>query len=468
MNHHLQLARFRCGRPWLTNILLCLLGLGLLLLTHQFNVEQGHFVIGFSGVSGWSATLFVTSVVIILTQPTDRLTLWLVLGWAVAFRADVLFHAPYLSTDIYRYVWDGIVQHAGINPYRYVPADPALTALQNAHQHIFDNINRADYARTIYPPAAQIIYFFATLFSPTILAMKLAMFIFECITAAALIAILRRLGRSAAEVLLYAWCPLVVWEFGSSGHIDAAICAFISLALLFRFREQPALTGLFLGLAVMTKFYPLVLFPALWKRNDWKMPAVVVAVCAFGYALYLSAGKYVFGFLGGYAKEEGIDSGTRYFLLDWLHRRAGFPNFPQSAYVAFCALVFAAIIFWCWKHCTIATATISNPGPWTLDPVLRGSMALSFALMLLFSPHYPWYIAWLIPLFALTPNLPVLAYICAFFYGFTTRFAAPGPLMFILNKWLYTTVLLAFVVSWIMRRWNLWPRFNCRCQVPHP
>ena len=35
---------------------------------------------------------------------------------------------PFLSSDIYRYVWDGRVQAAGINPYAYVPADAALAA----------------------------------------------------------------------------------------------------------------------------------------------------------------------------------------------------------------------------------------------------------------------------------------------------------------------------------------------------
>ena len=33
----------------------------------------------------------------------------------------MLLFDPLLSSDIYRYVWDGKVQAAGINPYRYVP-----------------------------------------------------------------------------------------------------------------------------------------------------------------------------------------------------------------------------------------------------------------------------------------------------------------------------------------------------------
>src|SRR5262249_38939958 len=41
----------------------------------------------------------------------------LVLGliFAALFRFAILFEAPYLSDDIYRYIWDGRVQSAGIN-----------------------------------------------------------------------------------------------------------------------------------------------------------------------------------------------------------------------------------------------------------------------------------------------------------------------------------------------------------------
>ena len=64
-------------------------------------------------------------------------------------RLALLFVEPYLSTDIYRYVWDGRVQAAGINPYRYMPIAPELAHLRDAA--IFPNINRADYCRHHLP-----------------------------------------------------------------------------------------------------------------------------------------------------------------------------------------------------------------------------------------------------------------------------------------------------------------------------
>jgi hypothetical protein len=95
-----------------------------------------------------------------------------------------------------------------------------------------------------------------------------------------------------------------------------------------------------------------------------------------------------------------------------------------------------------------------NGAPGTVPPAfLRAAMMLAFAMMLLFSPHYPWYIAWLVPFLVLVPNLPLLTYLVAFFYLFTTALAAPGPKMFLLNKILYGAVAVAFLLALLLRRW---------------
>lgn len=348
------------ARPWQTNTALLLIGAALTFLSSQLVSEYHHFTIGFSGVSGWSATLYIAAVFLILTQPVNRFTLPIILAVAIAIRIVPLLHEPYLSSDIYRYVWDGIVQHAHISPYRYVPGNPALAFLRAPHQPIYDHINRRDYAHTIYPPAAQALLYLITWISPTIIAMKTAMVLFEAVTLYALTKILTQLGLRREQSLLYAWCPLVIWEIAGSGHIDSVAMAFISLALLFRLRRRPILTGLFLGLAIMTKFYPIVLVPALlipresrdlsgeWAilnpRNlDWKFPATTFAVIALGYAAYSSVGLLVFGFLSGYAHEEGMTTGTRYFLLELVQQIPGLQNLPTAAFYIFCALTFTAL-----------------------------------------------------------------------------------------------------------------------------
>jgi hypothetical protein len=413
-----------------------------------------------SGVSGWSVILYAAAVWLILTQPVDRFTFPIVLAVAIACRVVTLVPEPFLSSDVYRYVWDGVVQHAHISPYRYVPGDPALGFLRAPNQHIFDNINRRDWAHTIYPPGAQLLFYVITFISATVTFMKAVMVLFEGLTMYALVKLLREFGVRREQSLLYAWCPLLIWEVAGSGHLDSAAMAFIALSLLSRYRRQPIATGIFLGLAILIKFYPIVLLPALFRRGEYKMPATVAALIAFGYGCYSSVGTRVFGYLGGYMTEEGMDSGTRYFLLEFTRHLPGLHALPTSAFLPFAGAVFAALLVWCWKTCCNPNRPKGNSAQTRLFGLpaeadfLVPAFALAFALMILFSPHYPWYVAWLVPFFALVPSLTVFTYICGLFYLCTTAMAVGfGPLQFRLNTFLYGGVLLAFVVELALRRW---------------
>ena len=98
----------------------------------------------------------------------------------------------------------------------------------------------------------------------------------------------------------------------------------------------------------------------------------------------------VFGFLGGYAEEEGLKTGARYFLLELAQTVHGLHNLPTAAFYFLCVVVFSGLTLWSLK----VAAKPAGGG------FLRPAMALAFALMLLFSPHYAWYIIWLVPFFA--------------------------------------------------------------------
>ncbi len=487
MTHLLSRTAWQEGDPQLTNWTLVLLGLASVALAHQFTVEIDHFVIGFDKTSLASVLVYLLAVLVVRTQPVDRITLRIVVGFAVPMFAMTYLASPdRMSSDIYRYVWDGIVQHAHVNPYRYVPGNAALTFLREPNQDVYGSINRRDYAPTIYPPVAQMFYWLATYLAPSVEAMKLMMLAFVGLTAYVLVLILRALGRSASEVLIWLWCPLIVWEVGNAGHVDAIICGLVSLALLFRLRRRPALCGLFLGMAVMTKFYPLLLLPALYQRRDWKMPATVAGVCVGGYALYSSVGWRVLGFMSGYSKEEGIDSGSRFFLLDYMRRLPGLTKLPTGAFLAFSAVVLGLLVLWAWQYATheegegLSVGVSEDPSRdlrlcdaekgdrygafnlWASDAervpaFLQAAAMLAFALMLLFSPHYAWYNVWLVPFMALVPSLPLFVYVLVFFYGYTTGLSAPGPTMFLLNERIYLVMAVAFVLHVAMKRWPLWP-----------
>ncbi len=350
-----------------------------------------HRLIG--AILAQGAVYFVAVYWVVSRRPAP---LPLVLVLAVGLRAPLLLSPPYLSSDVYRYVWDGRVQAAGINPYRYVPDAPELEALQD--EDIHPNINRSDYAVTIYPPAAELFFLLATRISESVTGMKAALLMWEALAIALLVLLLRRAGQPGSLVLLYAWHPLPLWEFASSGHLDVAAIACILAALLAQERGRNALAGVALGVATLFKLYPLALLPALWRPRvpgaSWRMPAALAATIAIGYLPYLGVGRGVLGFLPDYVREEGLQDGGRYYLLH-LFASLGLHVGP-AAYLVPIGLSLIALSAWtCFRRIP-------------RDDFAGGSLLIASAAVLAFSPHYAWYFAWLLPLAALLANTPIL------------------------------------------------------------
>src|SRR5271154_6597017 len=168
---------WRGSAPLLTNAALLVLAAGMLEFTRTGVGEYRHYVHGFSTTVLVQLAIYLGAIVVVELCPTNNWTLRIVLLVAFAARLIAVIAPPFLSTDVYRYVWDGLVQGAGINPFRYIPADSHLAFLRDAN--IYPNINRRDYAHTIYPPGSQVIFWAVTRISPTVTAMKLAMVGFE-------------------------------------------------------------------------------------------------------------------------------------------------------------------------------------------------------------------------------------------------------------------------------------------------
>ena len=251
-----------------------------------------------------SAAVYFGAVRLILRNAWPRGTVWIVLGVAVALRMLLLTVPPTLSSDIYRYVWDGRVQANGINPYRYIPADPALASLRDAV--IYPQINRADYARTIYPPFAQMAFAAVGRIWDSVMGMRLAMLGFEALGIICLLRLLPLVGLPPERILIYAWNPLALWSFANDGHVDAIAIGLLGLALLLRARRKDGWAGTALAGAVLVKLFPLVVAPAFLRGGRFWQPALAgFALIAGCYALYSGAGWHVFGFLRWAGEEEG-------------------------------------------------------------------------------------------------------------------------------------------------------------------
>jgi len=384
--HH---ARVRTNLRAMVRTNLPLLALGvasLALYGYGLNFDKTHTlqIVWFIQIALVQCALYALAAWLVWRARERRSTLLLVVVFAALFRLSVLVAPPLLSDDIYRYVWDGRVQAAGINPYRYVPADDALRFLRDAD--VYPHINRRDYAPTIYPPLAQMIFFLSTRVSERIVWMKVVMVLFEAAGLCALVALLASFKLPRQRVLLAAWHPLAVWEIASSGHLDALVVCFIALALLAHRKKRESLTGALLGAAALVKLFPLVLLPAFYRRRGWRMPLVFCVTFVAGYLPYLSVGaRRVLGFLPGYASEEGFESGERFFLLQLACGLFGEARVPQAAYVAFALVVMGALAAWC----------LLRRESGERDYAGRAAL-LATAFTVLLSPHYTWYFAWLV------------------------------------------------------------------------
>ena len=270
----------------------------------------------------WFSGVFLVYVIALLEvrrhalQPHPFL-MPIILGWAVMFRLSVLWVTPgFLSDDIYRYAWDGLVQQAGINPYHYPPEAPELGFLRD--DTIFPMINRK-WAPTIYPPGAQLFFrLLAWLWPGQLVAMKTMILLADVGSIALLLLLLKRLDLPPSHILLYAWHPLVIVELGISGHLDGLMLPFVLLAFLCMMHNRSWLVGASLAIATLIKLYPAILLPALYRKGGWPMPLAFFGLASMGYLLYLDAGPQIIGYLPYYiAPDEFYNLSLRPILM-WL------------------------------------------------------------------------------------------------------------------------------------------------------
>ena len=423
-----------------TAIVLVLLG-GVSVVLYRAGLSAS----GVSGIRFFMKIAFVQSAIyllaawIVVRARSSNSTLLIAVAFAIVFRLSILFAPPYLSDDIYRYVWDGRVQAAGINPYRYIPAAPELAHLRD--ETIYPKINRKDWAHTIYPPVAQVVFFLTTRISESVTWMKATMLLFELVAFWAAAQLLALLGRPRQLLLMYAWHPLVVWEFAGSGHVDAISIAFIALALLAWQRKSDLGAGFSLACATLVKLFPVVLVPAILKCDRWRIAPISAATIIIGYLAYISVGpRAVFGSLPGYTQERGLFTGQQFYALSLAHKLFGL-ELPSLAYLLAVMLIMSAI------------------GLWVLfkgrsEDYLKHALVLATATTALFAPHFSWYFCWLVLFLCFVPRLSIFYLTIASLLLYATWLGDSPDEMFVINSLIYLPALLIGAVEFFRRRFE--------------
>jgi len=348
------------------------------------------------------------------------------LGALVAGLA-LLCAPPVLSDDLYRYLWDGRVTLAGVNPYRYAPDAAALVPL---HDALWRRINHPEIP-TIYPPFAQLLFAVCDAVAHAPVAIQALMLAAHLATVPLVAALAPEAWRPRAT-LAFALCPLALAESALAGHVDAVVGLLLAAGVLALVRARSRVAAGLLALATATKIVGLVLAPlvALRSRRD---ALLAVALGAAALLPLAGAGGDSPGGLGHYSRrwrgnegafavveraaEVGVDvvagwtnSSPTHLRLPALRgvleRVRGTPLDPRAALLgakksvpdptdfqrAYVAGLIARFV---------VVALVLALGVWLVRrqvAPLDAARAVVLAVLLFAPQLHPWYLLWLLPL----------------------------------------------------------------------
>ncbi len=211
------------------------------------------------------------------TEESDpRKTFYFFIAIAILTRLGILFAFPFLSDDVYRFIWDGRLLMAGHNPFEYLPAHyienditvPGIDAT------LFSKLNSPEYF-TIYPPVAQATFALAVWLFPTSLygsavVMKTLLFLTELGSIFLFIKLLQHFKLPAYNIFWYILNPLIILEICGNLHFEGAMIFFLLGAIYFLVKGKTKTSAVMMALSIASKLLPLMFLPFLIRRLGWQ------------------------------------------------------------------------------------------------------------------------------------------------------------------------------------------------------
>jgi alpha-1,6-mannosyltransferase len=298
---------------------------------------------------------------------------------AVVIRAVMLPMEP--GDDFWRYLWEGRVQNAGVNPYLVSPSSAELSHLRDAR---WPQINHPEVA-AVYPPLIELLFAGAARSDAAALILKIIFAAADLITAV-MLWFLVPLPYRARAVALFASNPAVAYASAGGGHFDSLmVCALTGALLSLHHANRSGFSPLLMwvsasliGLAVAVKLVPLVLFP-LWfwvLRRRWYVfaaPAVILVLPMFLYG----GPQIVTGNLRAFT-----DVARFHDVFWWFVEALTIPN-PYQRNWPFILTMSLVIAF----------VTIRWRDDWA-----RAALWIMGATLILSPVMHPWYATWILPI----------------------------------------------------------------------
>ncbi len=377
------------GRYSVVGLVLCALSVGgIAILLYQPDAWYEAHVYGMTLLAG----IGTAGTVVIWRSGTLSIRA-LILG-AIAFRIALLPVVPLLSDDVYRYLWDGVLQLQGINPYESLPSDERLAHLHDSV--LFEEMNSPEFF-SVYPPLSQVFFAIGALAYPLgwEAAYYLLKVLFVGIEMGGVVALASLV--KAHHAVLYAWNPLVVIEVAGQAHTEAVMVGLLLGAVWAVHHQRIGLASVLVAGAGMAKLYPFALLGLLFVRYGWRglWPGLVLAL-SLG-ALYLRPSHLtnMLESLELYVSYFEFNAGL-YFLLKevgWIVSASD----PSSTVAGILTLVAAVAV------CVVLWLMYTQRFPTGAHGFAIASYAVIATYILTATTVHPWY---LLGLLALLPLLP--------------------------------------------------------------
>jgi hypothetical protein len=335
-----------------------------------------------------------------MANPATAWTVGIVTVAGFAFRLTVMPLPNATSPDVNRYLWEGVIQSRGFNPYVLAPSAPELQGVADEFPALAAAARRPEihpHVPSIYPPVAQSLFLAnAAVFDGALWGWKVILLLFDIVLLMATLTILRDRAVSRLALIGVAWCPLLILECYEAAHLDVIGVSFVVLAIASLKRRQAVAAGALIGLAINVKYlWPalagILLLPAAWRQRR----GAVFAATAIGVAVACWI-----------PYREGVAAAwdtARMFAEHWSFNGLAFEairDVVETPRWAPMAIVLSVL--------TILSCVLVMRGrddPWS-DVWLIGGTAL------LLSPvAYPWYFLWLVPGLALRPPAWLLVWV---------------------------------------------------------
>ena len=334
----------------------------------------------------------------------------LVLVFGLIFRVLLISQDPWFSNDVYRYIWDGRVSAAGINPYQYPPDHIQLEHLQD--ENIFPAINYPEIA-TVYPPVTQFFFWLNFHIGDSMVSWKIILLFLEISLTMILFKLAELLKINKMRVMLFTLNPLVIIETYMNGHFEILGLLFLWLAIYLFYVKREWLCNLAVIPAVLVKFLPLLIYLPFMRPQFRKKILLIIGISAIVVIPFTLSGTIpMSGFLS-YINRWSFNGAifkvitSIIYLLPIKAINIGYFNLndhlemvylnQEFYYKIFAAVILLFVIFDQWRK------SQSEFYPAGIRPLTAGFMITGTFLLLTPTLH-PWYLLWIIPFLIFLPR----------------------------------------------------------------